>query len=136
MGGGGGRGGSWTLTKAEGNYHLHSGKLEFLALKWAVCEHFREYLYYAPRFVVYKVNNALTYVLTKAKLNTSGHRWVSDLADFLFTVKYIPGHSNKDSDALSRMPVDIASYDKLCIESLLPADITTVFVGLKEQQHG
>lgn len=29
---------SRTLTESEKNYHLHSGKLEFLALKWAVCE--------------------------------------------------------------------------------------------------
>lgn len=35
---------SRTLTKAEKNYHLHSGKLEFLALKWAVTERFRDYL--------------------------------------------------------------------------------------------
>jgi UPF0288 family protein (methanogenesis marker protein 3) len=35
------------------DYHLHSGKLEFLALKWAVTEHFRDYLYYASKFVVY-----------------------------------------------------------------------------------
>ncbi len=32
--------GSRTFNKAERNYHLHSGKLEFLALKWAICEHF------------------------------------------------------------------------------------------------
>ncbi len=31
---------SQTLMPAEWNYHLHSGKLEFLALKWAVCEKF------------------------------------------------------------------------------------------------
>ena len=37
--------GSSTLTPAEKNYHLHSGKLEFLALKWAVCDPFRDYLY-------------------------------------------------------------------------------------------
>ena len=30
--------GSRTLTPAEKNYHLHSGKLEFLALKWAICD--------------------------------------------------------------------------------------------------
>ena len=52
--------GSRSLTKAERNYHLHSGKLEFLALKWAVCEHFRDYLYYAPHFVMYTDNNPLT----------------------------------------------------------------------------
>lgn len=35
--------GSRTLTPAEKNYHLHSSKLEFLALKWAVCDKFRDY---------------------------------------------------------------------------------------------
>ncbi|KAK2908200.1 hypothetical protein Q8A73_009273 [Channa argus] len=47
--------GSRTLTAPEKNYHLHSGKLEFLALKWAICERFRDYLYYAPAFTVYTV---------------------------------------------------------------------------------
>ena len=44
--------GSRTLTTAEKHYHVHSGKLEFLALKWAICEQFRDYLYYARSFVV------------------------------------------------------------------------------------
>ena len=38
---------SRTLTPAENNYYLHSGKLEFLALKWAVTEKFNDFLYYA-----------------------------------------------------------------------------------------
>lgn len=42
--------GSRTLTPAERGYRLHSGKLEFLALKWAVCEKFRDYLFYVPHF--------------------------------------------------------------------------------------
>ena len=41
--------GSCSLTPSEKNYH--SSKLEFLALKWSVTEHFKEYLMYAP-FVV------------------------------------------------------------------------------------
>ena len=41
--------GSRTLTPAEKNYHLPSGKLEFLVLKWAICDQFRDYLYYAPK---------------------------------------------------------------------------------------
>ena len=105
-------------------------------MKWAVCEHFRDYPYYAPHFVIYTDNNSLTCVLTTAKLNAAGHHWVSELSDFSFTVKYRPGHSNKDSDALSSMPVDIGSYEKLCTECLLPADIVAVFVGLRAQQHG
>ncbi|CAB4024346.1 Hypothetical predicted protein [Paramuricea clavata] len=63
--------GSRTLTAAEKNYHLHSGKLEFLAMKWAICEQFRDYLYYAPSFVVFTNNNPLTYVLSTAKLDSS-----------------------------------------------------------------
>lgn len=38
---------SRTLTPAEMNYHLHSGKLDFVALKWVVTERYRDYLYYA-----------------------------------------------------------------------------------------
>lgn len=67
--------GSRTLSPAEKKYHLHSGKLEFLAMKWAICECFWNYLYHAPLFVVYTDNNPLTYVLTIAKLNaTHGSR--------------------------------------------------------------
>ena len=68
--------GSRTLTPAEKNYHLHSGKLEFLALKWAICDQFRDYLYYSPRFEVFTDNNPLTYVLSSAKLNATGLRWL------------------------------------------------------------
>ena len=63
------------LTLAEKNYHLHSWKLEFLALKWAVCEQFQDYLYYAPSFVMYTDNNPLKYILLSAMLNASGLRW-------------------------------------------------------------
>ena len=69
--------GSCTLSSAERNYHLHSSKLEFLAVKWAITEQFRDYLYYAPHFTVYTDNNPLTYVLTTAKLSATGHRWVA-----------------------------------------------------------
>jgi hypothetical protein len=63
---------SRALSPSEKNYHLHSGKLEFLALKWAITEYFRDYLYYAPKFLVYTDNNPLIYVLTTAKLNSTG----------------------------------------------------------------
>ena len=44
--------GSRTLTPSEQNYH--SSKLEFLALKWSVAEHFKEYLAYAPFTAAYR----------------------------------------------------------------------------------
>ncbi len=102
--------GSRTLTAPEKNYHLHSGKLEFLAMKWAICERFRDYLFYSPPFTVYTDNNPLTYVLTTAKLNATTHRWVAELADFQFSIKYRPGRVNGDADGLSRMPMDMEQY--------------------------
>ena len=62
--------GSWALTTHEKNYH--STKLEFLALKWAVTEHFKEYLLYQP-FLVKSDNNPLTYIMTTPNLDATGH---------------------------------------------------------------
>jgi hypothetical protein len=59
--------GSCTLSPSEKSYHLHSGKLEFLPLKWAICERFRDYLFHATSFVLYTDNNPLTYVITSQK---------------------------------------------------------------------
>ena len=128
--------GSRTLTTAEKNYHLHSGKLEFLALKWAVCEQFRDYLYYAPSFTVYTDNNPLTYVLSTAKLNSTGHRWVSELADFNFEIKYRPGKVNKDADTLSRLPLDINQYIPTCTQEAAQDVISAALSGVMALQNG
>ena len=87
------------LTKAERNYH--SGKTEFLTLKWAVTDHFKEYLIYQP-FVVQSDNNPLTYLFTTPNLDACGHRWVASLANFNFTIEYQHGRNNAATDALSR----------------------------------
>ena len=91
---------SRTLNKAESNYPAH--KIEFLGLKWAVTDRFPDYLYGA-RCTVYTDNNPLTYVLTTAQLDATGHRWVAALAAFNFDIKYRSGKSNIDADALSRL---------------------------------
>ena len=102
---------SRTLTDAETNYDLHSGKLEFLALKWAITERFSDYLRYGQTFTVFTDNNPLTYVLTSAKLNATGLRWVADLAEFNFLIKYRPGKLNADSDGLSRRPLELSELN-------------------------
>ena len=94
---------SGTLRQSERNYH--STKLEFLALKWAVTESFRDYLYYAKHFIAYTDNNPLTYVMTAPKLDATGQRWAAELADYSFDIKYKPGKHNIEADALSRMPL-------------------------------
>ena len=107
---------SRALSPAEKKYHLHAGKLEFLALKWAVTDHFRDNLYYSPKFTVFTDNNPLTYILTSAKLNATGLRWVNELADFHFDIRYRPGRANADADTLSRMPISFEDYMKSCSE--------------------
>ena len=92
---------SRTLNQAEKNYPAH--KLEFLALKLAVTSRFHEYLY-GGYFAVYTDNNPLTYVLTSAKLDATGQRWIAALANYNFSLHYKSGKMNIEADALSRIP--------------------------------
>ena len=80
----------------------HSSKFEFLALKWAITEQFREYLQYRP-FTMLTDNNPLTYILTTPNLDALGHRWVTALAGYNMTIHYLKGSDNKVADALSRI---------------------------------
>ena len=105
--------GSHSLTPSEKNYH--SSKLEFLALKWSMMEHFKEYLAYMP-FVVQTDNNPLTYVLMTPNLDTTGHRWVGMLASFQFELEYQKGTDDRAADALSRVPI---SHSRQTVQSLL-----------------
>ena len=127
--------GSRTLTAAEKNYHLHSGKLEFLALKWAIADQFRSYLLYAKSFVVFTDNNPLTYVLSTAKLNATGHRWIGELADFNFSIRYRPGKANGDADALSRMPLDHHHMMDFYTQEISPDVLTATLQGIQHQAH-
>ena len=90
--------GSRVLTMHEKNYH--STKLEFLALKWAIMEHFKEYLLYQP-FLVKTDNNLLMYIMTTPNLDATGHRWVSALAKYNFWLEYQKGQDNAVANALS-----------------------------------
>ena len=107
---------SRSVSKSESHYPAH--KLEFLALKWAVCEKFHEYLYGSKTFEAYTDNNPLTYVLTSAKLDACGQRWVAKLANYNFTIKYKCGLSNVEADALSRIswPDILADNEDLDID--------------------
>ena len=90
-----------TLSKSEKRYDAH--KLEFLSLKWAITDRFHEYLY-GGDFEVYTDNNPLTYVLTTAKLDATGQRWVAALAMYNFKIYYRSGKLNANADALSQVP--------------------------------
>ena len=101
-----------SLSQTERNYPAN--KLEFLALKWAVTDHFHEYLY-GGKFDVCTDNNPLNYILSSAKLDACGQRWVTSLANYNFRHFYKMGKTNIEADALSRIPRE--GYQKL--ESLV-----------------
>ena len=90
--------GSLALTTHEKNYH--STKMEFLALKWAIAEHFKEYLLYQP-FLVKTDNNPLMYIMTTPNLDATGHQWVGALVKFNFQLEYQKVRDNTVADVLS-----------------------------------
>lgn len=87
--------------KNKANYS--SMKLEFLAMKWAITEKFRDYLL-GSHFTVLTDNNPLVHFRT-APLGALEQRWAAQLAQFRFEVQYRPGRLNP-ADALSRLPSD------------------------------
>ena len=97
--------GSQALTAHEKNYH--STKLEFLALKWAIMEHFKEYLLYQP-FLVRTDNNPLTYIMTTPNLDATGYQWVGAIVRFNFQLEYQKEQDNTVADALSQITTHLS----------------------------
>ena len=112
-----------TLSKSERNYDTH--KLEFLALKWSITERFHEYLY-GGHFEVYTDNNPLTYILTTAKLDATGQRWVASLANYNFKIFYKSGKLNVEADALSHIPwegTQVEHMEPLIVKTMLQSKL-------------
>lgn len=90
------------LRPTERNMSNYSSmKLEFVALKWAMTEKFREYLL-GQKCTVFTDNNPLRHLST-AKLGATEQRWAAQLAAFDYELKYRPGRINRNCDSLSRL---------------------------------
>ena len=70
--------------------------------KWAITEHFKEYLLYQP-FLVRTDNNPLTYIMITPNVDATGHQWVGALAKFNFWLEYQKGWDNTIADVLSQI---------------------------------
>ena len=99
-------------------------------MKWAVTEKFHDFLYYASSFTVLSDCNPLSYLLTSAKLNATTIRWVGELANYNFTIKYRPGKQSVDCDFLSRYPCERGSEDEVELD---PETIGAIVAGCKEK---
>lgn len=83
---------------------IFSASIGVLSIEMVV-DKFHDYLYRA-KFTVCTENNPLTYVLSTAKLNATGHRWLAAIATYDFSVQDRPGKANLDADLLSRNIAD------------------------------
>lgn len=104
--------GSRTLGGAEMKYH--TSKLEFLALKWTVCEHVEDYLFYVPHFEVDTDYNPLKYIRSTCRVNATVQKWIHELEDFNFTIHYKPGAESAAVDIPSWLFIrEIKAYSQL-----------------------
>ena len=71
-------------------------------MKWAVTEHFKEYLPYQS-FLVRTDSNPLMYIMSTPNLDATGHQWVGALAWFNFELEYQKGHDNTAADVFSQV---------------------------------
>ena len=81
--------------------------MELLALKWAITDKFKDYLWGA-QVTVFTDNNPLVHLET-AQLGATEQRWVAQLANYSYEIRYRPGTANRNADVLSRLPGEATS---------------------------
>ena len=104
-------------------------------MRWVVTQKFKDYLY-GHKFTVLTDNNPLSYVLSMAKLDATGHPWLVELGSFDFSISYRAGNLNGDADALSRRPQHLegSMIKQLCLaEDLI--DPCGELVDIMERIH-
>ncbi|KAJ3013722.1 hypothetical protein NUW54_g1509 [Trametes sanguinea] len=91
---------SKAMSSTERNYEIYDKEL--LAIMTALDE-FRHYLMGAAQpFEIWTDHKNLEYYRKPQKLNRRQARWVSELANYQFTLHHKPGKTNVKSDLLSR----------------------------------
>ena len=93
---------------------------------------------YGSTFEVFTDNNPLSYVLSSAKLDATGQRWLAALqGPYNFKVHYKPGRLNQVADSLSRIDREEEKVEtimevevKAILDSGGAADVSIPFVGI------
>src|SRR5487761_1453758 len=93
---------SATFTPTERNYDIY--ERELLAIIKAIT-HWRPYLIWTKEpFTIHTDHANLLYWKSPRKLNRRTARWHSELQDYHFELKHVPGKLHTAADALSRPP--------------------------------
>ena len=81
------------------------------------------WVYVWGEFDSYTDNNPLSYILTTAKLDATGQKWVAGLANYNFRIHYKSGKQNVEMDALSWIPwrdeENARTLDQLTIKAII-----------------
>ena len=92
---------------------------------------------------MYTDNNPLTYIMTFAKLDTTGQRWFASLANYNFKIFYKSSKLNVENDAFSWIPwenTQVDHTDPLIVKAMLQSklvmnvDIPAVYPQLNAVQ--
>ena len=85
-----------------------------------------------PPFTLYTDNNPLTYVMTSAKLDATGLRWVAELCNYGFVIRHRPRSKHQDADYLSMHPLN---FEELKSAATCEVDMKTTQILMEDKQQ-
>ena len=108
-----------------------SAKIELMALKWSICDKFKDYLL-GSKFTIFTDNNPLCYIKS-SKLGAAQIRWLSELTLYDFDIVYHTRKSNLVTDTLSHRPKKEEETEKETPPESDDDEWITVSYQVKEQ---
>ncbi|SJL13410.1 uncharacterized protein ARMOST_16853 [Armillaria ostoyae] len=125
---------SKALTITERNYEIYDKELLTIML---ALDEWRHYLMGAAvDFEIWTDHQNLQYFRKPQKLNRRQARWVTELAEYHFTLHHKPGTSNKKADLLSRRadhPQGQDDNDEIIV--LTPEHFRTMIMPITDETH-
>jgi hypothetical protein len=107
---------SMTFSQSQLNYSTL--ERELTALRWGI-KTFRPFLY-GVEFLLFTDHQPLVHLHNMKLVCSRLARTLEELADYVFEIRYVPGHLNSAADALSRLGTKLPCADLSDVEPVLP----------------